>query len=54
MLPLVAFMTIFVALFVKAYALLTMNRQGWLTRRTDLLGGEGQSASSLARGPVNG
>lgn len=46
-LPLVALMTVFVALFVKGWALLTMNRQGWLTRDSDSVGGEGQSASSL-------
>ena len=32
---------------VKGYALLTMNRQGWLTRDSSSLGGEGQSAASL-------
>ena len=46
-LPLVAFTTIFVALFVEAFAFVTMNRQGWLTRDDDTIGGEGQSASSL-------
>ena len=46
-LPLVAFMTVFVALFVKTYAFITMNRQGWLTRRADLVGAEGQAASTL-------
>jgi cellulose synthase/poly-beta-1,6-N-acetylglucosamine synthase-like glycosyltransferase len=46
-LPLVALMTIIVALPVKTYAFLTMNTHGWLTRRTDLIGGEAQSASSL-------
>jgi len=47
LLPLVALMTIIVALPVKAYAFLTMNTHGWLTRRTDLIGGEAQSAMSL-------
>jgi hyaluronan synthase len=46
-LPLVVFMTIFVALPVKLYAFLTMNVQGWLTRGDQLIGGEAQSASSL-------
>jgi hyaluronan synthase len=46
-LPLVALMTVFVASAVKGYALLTMNRQGWLTRDSSSLGGEGQSAASL-------
>jgi hypothetical protein len=27
-----------------------MNRQGWLTRRSDLVGGEGQDSASLAPG----
>jgi hyaluronan synthase len=53
-LPLVAGMTLFVALFLKSYAFLTMNRQGWLTRRTGLIGGEGQGAASLARTPWRG
>jgi len=47
LLPLVAIMTITVALPVKAYAFITMNTHGWLTRRPDLLGGEAQSAMSL-------
>ncbi len=46
-LPLVAVMTIVVALPVKAYAFLTMNVHGWLTRSSDRLGGEAQSALSL-------
>jgi len=47
LLPLVAIMTIIVALPVKAYAFVTMNTHGWLTRRDDLIGGEAQSAMSL-------
>ena len=47
LLPLVAVMTIIVALPVKTYAFLTMNTHGWLTRRGDLIGGEAQSAASL-------
>jgi cellulose synthase/poly-beta-1,6-N-acetylglucosamine synthase-like glycosyltransferase len=46
-LPLVAVLTILVALPVKSYALLTMNTHGWLTRSADQLGGEGQTAASL-------
>jgi cellulose synthase/poly-beta-1,6-N-acetylglucosamine synthase-like glycosyltransferase len=46
-LPLVAVMTIVVALPVKAYAFLTMNVHGWLTRSSDQIGGEAQSAASL-------
>jgi hyaluronan synthase len=53
-LPLVAFMTLFIALPLKAYAFATMNRQGWLTRRTDLVGGEAQGAASLAGEPSRG
>ncbi len=49
LLPLVAVMTIVIALPVKAYAFLTMNVHGWLTRSADQtsLGGEAQSAASL-------
>jgi hyaluronan synthase len=47
LLPLVGIMTIIVALPVKAYAFVTMNTHGWLTRRDDLIGGEAQSAMSL-------
>jgi hyaluronan synthase len=47
LLPLVAVMTIAIALPVKLYAFATMNVQGWLTRSTDQVGGEAQSASSL-------
>src|SRR5215472_6156108 len=47
LLPLVAVMTIIVALPVKTYAFLTMNTHGWLTRRADLIGGEAQSAATL-------
>jgi hyaluronan synthase len=46
-LPLVAVVIALVALPIKTYALFTMNRQGWLTRRTDLTGGEGQTEASL-------
>jgi hypothetical protein len=46
-LPLVAVMTIVVALPVKAYAFVTMNTHGWLTRRADMIGGEARSAASL-------
>lgn len=46
-LPLVAVMTVAIALLVKTYAFFTMNRQGWLTRRSDRLGGEAQGSASL-------
>jgi cellulose synthase/poly-beta-1,6-N-acetylglucosamine synthase-like glycosyltransferase len=47
-LPLVALVTIFIALPVKSYAFLTMNRQGWLTRSADRIGGEAQTHASLS------
>jgi hyaluronan synthase len=47
-LPLVAVVIAMVALPIKTYALFTMNKQGWLTRRADLTGGEGQDEASLA------
>jgi hyaluronan synthase len=51
-LPLVALVIAMVALPIKTYALLSMNRQGWLTRRADLTGGEGQDEASLAPSPT--
>jgi len=48
LLPLVTLVVIFIALPIKAYAFLTMNRQGWLTRRSDLIGGEDQDSSTLS------
>lgn len=47
LLPLVALVIALVALPIKTYALLSMNRQGWLTRRSDLTGGEAQDEASL-------
>jgi hyaluronan synthase len=47
LLPLVAVLTIIVALPVKTYAFFTMNVHGWLTRRSDQVGGEAQTAASL-------
>jgi hyaluronan synthase len=49
-LPLLALVVIFIALPVKLFAILTMNRQGWLTRHADLVGGEAQGAATLAEG----
>jgi cellulose synthase/poly-beta-1,6-N-acetylglucosamine synthase-like glycosyltransferase len=49
-LPLVALTTVFIALPVKTLAIITMNRQGWLTRHSDLVGGEAQGAASLVGG----
>jgi cellulose synthase/poly-beta-1,6-N-acetylglucosamine synthase-like glycosyltransferase len=47
LLPLVALTVIFIALPIKVYAFLTMNKQGWLTRHADQIGGDGQSARTL-------
>ncbi|HEX7095780.1 MAG TPA: glycosyltransferase [Acidimicrobiales bacterium] len=47
LLPLYTLVVIIVALPVKAYALLTMNKQGWLTRSAATVGGEAQSAETL-------
>lgn len=49
LLPLVAVLTIIIALPVKTYAFLTMNKHGWLTRNAGQVGGEGQNAASLTR-----
>ncbi|MFH5823942.1 glycosyltransferase [Georgenia sp. AZ-5] len=49
LLPLMAVTVILVALPIKAYAFVTMNKQGWLTRRADQVGGDGQGAATLAR-----
>ena len=51
-LPLLALAVIFIALPIKAYALITMNRQGWLTRHDDTVGGDSQDARSLAPAAV--
>jgi cellulose synthase/poly-beta-1,6-N-acetylglucosamine synthase-like glycosyltransferase len=47
LLPLVALVIIMIALPVKLWAFVTMNKQGWLTRTSDQVGGAGQSAASL-------
>lgn len=47
LLPLYALVVIVVALPIKAYALVTMNKQGWLTRSAEHVGGEGQTADTL-------
>ena len=46
-LPVLAFAVILVALPIKLYAFATMNKQGWLTRHADQIGGDGQDAVSL-------
>src|SRR3954447_20807866 len=48
LLPLVTLVIVLVALPLKTYALFTMNTQGWLTRRSDLTGGEAQTEASLS------
>ena len=47
LLPLLAAVVVFVALPVKVYAFVTMNKQGWLTRHADQVGGDGQGSASL-------
>ncbi|MET1021931.1 MAG: glycosyltransferase [Arthrobacter sp.] len=51
-LPVFALTVILVALPIKIYAFATMNRQGWLTRHTDQVGGDGQDSQSLTPGTV--
>jgi N-acetylglucosaminyltransferase len=51
-LPILAFAVILIALPVKVYAFITMNKQGWLTRHADTIGGDGQNAASLNTEPV--
>jgi hyaluronan synthase len=50
LLPLVTLIVILIALPIKTYAFLTMNKQGWLTRSETTVGGEGQTASTLTAG----
>jgi cellulose synthase/poly-beta-1,6-N-acetylglucosamine synthase-like glycosyltransferase len=47
LLPVTALIVVCISLPIKLYAFLTMNKQGWLTRSEDSLGGDGQSAGSL-------
>jgi len=47
LLPLYALVVVFVALPVKAYAIVSMNKQGWLTRSHHQVGGDGQTAATL-------
>ncbi|HEY5832683.1 glycosyltransferase family 2 protein [Streptomyces sp.] len=48
LLPLLALVVIMISLPIKLYAFVTMNKQGWLTRTSDSVGGEGQGSASLA------
>ncbi|MCD9200018.1 glycosyltransferase [Aeromicrobium wangtongii] len=50
LLPVVTVVVAFIALPIKVYALVTMNKQGWLTRSEDTIGGEGQDEASVALG----
>ncbi|WP_245703341.1 glycosyltransferase family 2 protein [Streptomyces lushanensis] len=47
LLPLLALVVIMISLPIKLYAFLTMNKQGWLTRTSTSVGGEGQDSASL-------
>ncbi|WP_033343680.1 glycosyltransferase [Catenuloplanes japonicus] len=47
LLPVTALVVIFIALPIKLYAFVTMNKQGWLTRTSESIGGEGQGATTL-------
>lgn len=53
-LPVVTMVVMMVALPIKTWSLITMNTQGWLTRRADLVGGEGQNEASLTPGDARG
>lgn len=47
LLPLTCLVVIMIALPIKLYAFVTMNKQGWLTRSADKAGSEGQTAATL-------
>lgn len=48
LLPVVVITVILIALPIKVYAFVTMNKQGWLTRSATTVGGDGQTARTLA------
>ena len=52
LLPILALVVIFIALPIKVYAFFTMNKQGWLTRHADSVGGDGQTARTLVAAGV--
>jgi N-acetylglucosaminyltransferase len=52
LLPLTALIIMVIALPIKLYAFATMNKQGWLTRTSDQVGGAGQTAATLQRQAV--
>lgn len=47
LLPLLAVVVVMISLPIKLYAFVTMNKQGWLTRSSSTIGGEGQDSASL-------
>lgn len=47
LLPLLAVVVVMISLPIKLYAFVTMNKQGWLTRNSSTIGGEGQDSASL-------
>lgn len=47
LLPVVVLVVIFIALPIKLYAFITMNKQGWLTRHANSVGGDGQTVRTL-------
>jgi N-acetylglucosaminyltransferase len=47
LLPVLALVVIGISLPIKLYAFFTMNKQGWLTRTSNSIGGQGQTASTL-------
>lgn len=50
LLPVLAVVVVMISLPIKLYAFFTMNKQGWLTRTSDSVGGQGQDAASLSGG----
>ena len=48
LIPLMALVVAVIALPIKVGAGITMNKQGWLTRTADTVGGEGQTEGTLA------
>lgn len=52
LLPVIVLVVIFIALPIKLYAFATMNKQGWLTRHADRIGGDGQTAKTLQAVPA--
>src|SRR5690625_4481137 len=47
LLPVVVLVVILIALPIKAFAFVTMNKQGWLTRSAEAYGGDGQTSTTL-------